>query len=90
MGGGGRLGAAWGEERSGEGGAGVWRRVSRHGTGTEAPSRSDSGRRRGRAATRGCGGHERRERSGGQVGRDDAGARWAAAGCGRRGSTAQR
>jgi hypothetical protein len=48
----------------------VWRRVSQQGTGAEAPSRSDSGRRRGRAASRGGGGHERRERSGGQVGRD--------------------
>jgi hypothetical protein len=54
--GGGRLGAAWGQERSREGGSEVRRRVSRHGTGAAAPGRSDSGgRRTSTRANRGCG-----------------------------------
>jgi hypothetical protein len=36
--GGGRLSAAWGKDRSREGGAGVWRRVSQRDTGATAGS----------------------------------------------------
>jgi hypothetical protein len=56
-----------GQDRSGEGGAGVRRRVSQHGTGTVAPGRSDSSGwctsrgRGGRNCDRGEGGRERRE-----------------------------
>jgi hypothetical protein len=46
-GGGGRLSAAWGQEKSVEGGAGVWCHMSRHGTDVR-----EQGRRRARA-TRG-------------------------------------
>jgi hypothetical protein len=53
---GGRLGATWGQERSGEGGARVWHRVSRHGMGAEALGHSDSG---GRHTSRGHGRHAR-------------------------------
>jgi hypothetical protein len=45
-----RLGATWGQERSEEVGAGVWRRVSRHDTGAAPPGRSDRG---GRPTSRG-------------------------------------
>jgi hypothetical protein len=54
--GGGRLGAAWGRERSREGGARVWRRVSWHGTGAVVPGRSDSS---GRCTSYGRGGRAR-------------------------------
>jgi hypothetical protein len=54
--GGGRLGATWGRERSGEGGDGVWCCVSWHGMGAVAPGRSDSSRRR---TSRGRGGRVR-------------------------------
>jgi hypothetical protein len=78
--GGGRVGATWGPDKSREGGTGVWRRVSRHGTGAAASGRSDSG---GRGCDRGGGGRKRREAQRLTVGRDNAGARWAAAGYGR-------
>jgi hypothetical protein len=83
---GGRVGAAWGQDRSGEGGAEVWCRVSRHDTSAAAPGHSDSGgwrTSRGRDCDTRGDGRERREAQRLTVRRDDAGARWAAAGCGR-------
>jgi hypothetical protein len=64
----------------------VRRRMSWHGMGAAALGRSDSGGRstlRGRDSDEGGGGRERREAQRLTVGHDDAGARWAAARCGR-------
>jgi hypothetical protein len=58
---GGWLGAVWGQERSGEGAAGVRRHVSRHGTSAVALGHSDSG---GRPANMGGGGRVQRGCSG--------------------------
>jgi hypothetical protein len=55
---GGWLGATRGKDRSGEGGAGVQRCVSQHGSGAVALGRSDSG---GHGCDRRGSGRERRE-----------------------------